>query len=63
MNAVLSAQVSLLHVIESSDHSVSNHSLSLSKSGLVSFRDLPRDTALDRSHPHGLLRHLGFAST
>lgn len=45
MNTVLSARVALLHAIEPSDHSVSNHPLPLSKSGLVSIRDLPCDTA------------------
>src|SRR6266699_47095 len=38
-----SAQVSLLHVIEPSDHSISNHRRSSWEFGLVSLPGLPRD--------------------
>jgi hypothetical protein len=63
MNAVLSAQVSLLHAIESSDHSVSNHPSSSRKTGLVSFARLtaaitPRCVAPTRQG--SARRHLGF---
>ena len=45
MNTVLPAQLSLLHRIEPSGHSVSNHPSPSEESGLVWLPGLPRDAA------------------
>ena len=61
MNTVLSTQVSLLRVIESSDHSISNHPSSSREFGPVFLPGLPHGTALRGPYPSGRWRQLGFA--